>query len=350
MLFIRVIKYSFKIVLSLLLLIILLELGSRFIVLITLNNFFNKYLPDSYESIAVQAQNDTYSFLKSSTLPDSQCYYIWKNGFFRGPTGQFDIYGKESDEIRVMCVGDSTTFGVCVDYYWSYPTILERLLKAKYPESNIGVLNTGIPGASSKQIKRVFQKYLVKYKPDIVVWRTGVRLTDHYDLPQSLENPINNLLWNILSKSTLFRLICLFVDRVIPDKPPVDHTLYSYLIERNTTLEPCGNFDSNFAIVNDIARSNGTKYVLAVDYLRRDLDGSQNITSDFDDYPDKDVPPVVNTYETFKEILMDVDINDVFVDECHLTRLGTSVIANAVAEHITTNGWIDSFTNKHPDG
>ena len=113
---------------------------------------------------------------------------------FRSFDGFID-YPKEKDEdIRIICIGDSTTYGLAVTYDSSWPYILEELLNSKFQDIDIKVLNAGIPGASSRQVKRIFQFYTAKYNPDIVIWRGGVVLTDTYEVRKN-SNLIRHWLW-----------------------------------------------------------------------------------------------------------------------------------------------------------
>lgn len=87
---------------------------------------------------------------------------------FRGP-----LPSKRKDVFRVLCLGDSITFGDKLDEEDSFPAVLERLLQARWPDADVEVLNAGVPGYSSLQGVALWEK-LRKYDPAVVVVAFGV--------------------------------------------------------------------------------------------------------------------------------------------------------------------------------
>jgi lysophospholipase L1-like esterase len=73
---------------------------------------------------------------------------------------------------RVLCVGDSHTYGALVRREDTFPTHLQRLLDAQQP--NVwSVLNLGVPGMSSTQVRNRLPLWLSRYQPDVVVAWSG---------------------------------------------------------------------------------------------------------------------------------------------------------------------------------
>ncbi|MDP8216958.1 MAG: hypothetical protein P9L98_06580 [Candidatus Kaelpia imicola] len=294
-------------------------------------------------------------FIRGSdwTEYDPLCYFIPREGLFRYPSERGWNWGnpikeKKKDEIRIISIGDSTTYGNWVTYKESYPYLLEQLLKKKYSNKSIKVLNAGLPGGSSRQIKRFFQLYLIDYQPDIVIWRKGAKLTDRYEIPKltAANYRIRNLIWSGLYHLRIFRVIAVINDRGYSKKqkwyPAVDR-VYDYIMGLNQIYKHnySNGYKSDFCIVKEICRKNKIKYALAVDYLRR---GSDNeLYSDYREYKDKKIEPAVNTFNAFKQRIDQTSIDKLFVDSCHLTEIGTQTLAKEIFDFLIDNNWIDDL-------
>lgn len=76
---------------------------------------------------------------------------------------------KPENTFRILCLGDSCTFGVKIPYTQSYPEHLEKLLQQQLPDKHIEVINAGIPGYSSYQGRVYYQQFGLSYCPDMVI-------------------------------------------------------------------------------------------------------------------------------------------------------------------------------------
>jgi lysophospholipase L1-like esterase len=74
---------------------------------------------------------------------------------------------------RVLCVGDSHTFGALVPPADAFPAQLQRFLDERDP-GVWSVLNLGVPGLSSTQVRNRLALWLSRYQPDVVVAWSGV--------------------------------------------------------------------------------------------------------------------------------------------------------------------------------
>ncbi len=70
---------------------------------------------------------------------------------------------------RVLCVGDSITYGFNVDGDETYPRQLEALLERRYPGRRFEVINAGVPGWSWIQGRRYLELEGLALRPDVVV-------------------------------------------------------------------------------------------------------------------------------------------------------------------------------------
>jgi len=72
--------------------------------------------------------------------------------------------------VRILAIGDSHTYGSSIAGDQSYPAQLQRLLDEGAP-GRYSVINLGIPGMSTTQVRRRLPANVARYGPDIVlVW------------------------------------------------------------------------------------------------------------------------------------------------------------------------------------
>jgi lysophospholipase L1-like esterase len=76
---------------------------------------------------------------------------------------------KPSSVFRIVCLGDSWTFGWNVGTTHSYPQQLQDLLRREFPEANFEVLNLGVAGYSSLHGLRLLETRVLDLNPDVVV-------------------------------------------------------------------------------------------------------------------------------------------------------------------------------------
>jgi hypothetical protein len=74
--------------------------------------------------------------------------------------------------VRLMCVGDSHTYGAMVAPELAYPEQLERQLRAHGIPAI--VYNLGLPGQSTRQVLERLPHQLAVYRPDVVLVWAGV--------------------------------------------------------------------------------------------------------------------------------------------------------------------------------
>ena len=79
---------------------------------------------------------------------------------------------KRPGVFRIVCLGDSSTFGMNVDDADPYPQVLQRLLDQRAP-GRFEVLNLGVPGYSSRQGLELLRQQALKYQPDLVIFAFG---------------------------------------------------------------------------------------------------------------------------------------------------------------------------------
>jgi lysophospholipase L1-like esterase len=114
---------------------------------------------------------------------------------------------KVPKEYRVLCLGDSITYGHGVDYSYCYPQQLKDLLQGAYADRKISVINGGCPGYSLWQGMQLYKSLGSKYRPDLVILGfiyadTGYEWKS--DSQRALHNPFLRFLMPLLYKSELY--------------------------------------------------------------------------------------------------------------------------------------------------
>ena len=107
--------------------------------------------------------------------------------------------------VRVLCIGDSNTFGVGVPDEASYPAQLQTLLDENSP-GRFSVINLGTPGMATWQIRQRLPAQLARYSPDIVILLAGVN--NGWNLrPPGGEPGLRHRIEVVLLHSRLYRLL-----------------------------------------------------------------------------------------------------------------------------------------------
>lgn len=76
---------------------------------------------------------------------------------------------KNEGTLRVLCLGDSFTFGFGVDDVYSYPELLQRELALRYPGKKIEVINAGLPLFGILDAMDYYLQKGAALKPDVVI-------------------------------------------------------------------------------------------------------------------------------------------------------------------------------------
>src|SRR3989442_549915 len=75
---------------------------------------------------------------------------------------------KSPAAFRIICLGDSWTFGANVGQEEAYPQRLKALLRQEFPKANFEVFNLGVLGYSSYQGLELVRKTAIKMQPDML--------------------------------------------------------------------------------------------------------------------------------------------------------------------------------------
>ncbi len=235
-----------------------------------------------------------------------------------GYRGERVNIAKPPGTIRILCLGDSTSFGLGVSVEHSYPYLLQENLCRKYSYRKIEVINGAVPSTNSTEAKRRFQVKFMRYSPDIVLWRQSFNLTDSFELPQiTVSDHITLWLKTKIARSCLVNLV------LIPVKPG---TYFDYPHKRIQVPE---GVESDYDSVKLLAQEIGAE-VIAIDYVVRD-EVTGALRRKFEPLPDEDV---VKTFPAFIESGYGPDA--LFYDSAHLTEIGNEILAEAIFNYLVS--------------
>ena len=152
-----------------------------------------------------------WKFKPNQTLKASGVYRrpVRINNFgFRGQ--DFKIV-KRPGSFRIVCLGDSVTFGWSAADDETYPAQLQSLLKKNWPNCDLEVLNLGVTGYTSYQGKQLFLNFARKLEPDMVI--VGFGQNDRYPALLSDQEHQAAGTWKpnhldlVLSRSQVYKLL-----------------------------------------------------------------------------------------------------------------------------------------------
>jgi hypothetical protein len=256
---------------------------------------------------------DLTRFREMDLEADTKKGWKWEgNQLFRG---RFDVpKEKPAGLYRIITTGDSCCWGAMIPQEATFSAKLETLLKSRYGDDRVEVLNAGVVGYNSNQVLEHFRTSLVEYKPDLLIYY-GTGEDSALWLRGKMELPLNNT-WSpahrLLFRSRTFRLIANSIDRLKPKKPAT------------TWLEQSDNLKR----MQKEIESTGAKLML-VEYLGvpRDkiISHIAGIGLDFQ-------APVVRTYEAF--MLTGRPVRELIFDQVHPTAAGHSIIARQIRDEI----------------
>lgn len=103
-----------------------------------------------------------------------QCVYLFSNSKRISPN---------MAALRILCIGDSFTYGWGAEKNNNYPSQLKNMLTANNPGQSFQIINAGAFGVSSSIIANNISWYLHKYNPDVVIVLAGAN--DHWNMKDS---------------------------------------------------------------------------------------------------------------------------------------------------------------------
>jgi len=275
---------------------------------------------------------DEYTFWR---LAPSQEYGMNKEGF---RDSQPTRVSKASDLYRIICIGDSVTFGVPVELVETADTFskrLETLLQARFRSIQIEVLNAGTPGYTSYQGLRQLKHRLIDFRPDLVIVQFGINDGDdavsYPDKLQSMPGGLTVQIRNTLGKSALCNALARLTSRT-PANQPKGHKA----IQRVSPED----FQPNLAQMRMMGKEYGFNLVFISPVL---FEEGRLIRAENHQPPSDAI--IADMFHTFR--LHPGNLSELFHDDCHLTPTGHQFLANLLYETILARNLIRDRVGKH---
>jgi len=102
--------------------------------------------------------------------------------------------------VRILCLGDSHTYGLPLPASESYPAQLERALEERFAPWRFEVINLGIPGLNSSFVANRLERQMMQLRPDLVaIW---VGINNRWNVIESGALPDDDV-WTVLRRALM---------------------------------------------------------------------------------------------------------------------------------------------------
>jgi len=268
-------------------------------------------------------------------------------GYF-GPNGRvayhINSYGLRGPEIpvrkppgayRVVCLGDSLTFGEGVKYADAYPARLQANLAAAMPDRTVEVINAGVQTYATSDEAALFLMRCSRFQPDLVT--LGFYLNDATDVRRTVfQNDEWTKSWDSSALSSISRLWGIF-ERVRRAKQLQKEFL-------RTTRE---SFDSPrwsdcktvLQGMEKVSREDGFRFVVVVFPVFWHLDGGypfEEIHAKITTFCDEASIDCVDLLETYRNL--PAESLWVHPTDRHPNEIAHRLAAKRIADYLLTAG------------
>jgi lysophospholipase L1-like esterase len=273
-------------------------------------------------------------------------------GIYRKPViiNSLGFRGREFSEkkpegvFRIICLGDSSTFGWSVGEDETYPYHLERFLNEKYPLLRFEVLNLGVTGYTSRQGRELFCRKAVNYQPDMVIFAFGPN-----DRLPSLKSDAEHL----EDKTWAMSQAQVFLNRIQLYKLLKSGVIYLENRARGMSLEPGtfihrlkrkvnqDEFRDNAERVKKLCEQRGAGFILVnVDYPSEPMDSATRVLKEEAMKAGVGIPLEWNFWDSsglISETAQDldvpaIDLREIFSGYLELLRTGQGDRERALAK------------------
>jgi len=185
---------------------------------------------------------------------------------------------------NILCIGESTTFGMGAGPLESYPYILQKLINNSSLKFKYKVHNLGIPGMKSYKILEGLISNIKKYKPSLIIFLFGANELEGKEFigRYNFEKYKSSLFLNFVSRSKLVRMSLVFYDRfLIKLKYDICHKRIATLDSTNLKIQELifKEYARNTRSIITTCRQNNVPFVFSK-YLFVSVTGESNYALD----------------------------------------------------------------------
>jgi len=280
--------------------------------------------------------------------------YLWE--VYPGREGMTDIggeirmikvnrFGFRGDEIsiskppgtyRIMILGDSSAFGYGVHQDEVFAGVLQKNLREEYPDVNIQVINSSVPGYTTFSTLNFFREKGIKFDPDLIIISHNNDPDRDWDEDKNRASPawLQPVL-RILYRSNIYMTARREILNRKYGKTP---DLYNVIPEgKGVHRVSADDFEKNLQGVFDLAKRGGTK-VLVISMPRMEDDDSNLLLyrGIMKDITQKNGGVFLDLLQNWQE----PDSEHLFIDDMHPNAEGHSRISREIAKEIEKAGWL----------
>ncbi len=251
---------------------------------------------------------------------------------------------KLSGTYRIVCIGDSTTFGFGVDWNDAWPCRLEELLNARSGGGRFEVINAGVPGYTSYQGLQYVKQVLPALQPNLVIVtfgnNDGWSWDDHTDR-EFARSRHERAGTSVLNSSRALQLGTLWYQSRFDKSHRPDHRwaddVWSYRTEPNWTPRvPVTEFAENLSKIALLCRQAGTDVVLVQWPDRIQLGGTPTLRQKYLDAVEvvcaEQALARANVVATFMARSGETRTMYLPDDNIHVGAAGNRIVAGAIEE------------------
>jgi lysophospholipase L1-like esterase len=180
------------------------------------------------------------------------------------------------NKVRILAIGESTTYGLGVEPGMAYPKQLERLLN-QHVSKGVTVINMGVPGQTSTSILRSIDYQMQKYRPHLVISLFGVNDTNEAVNDLSSQIAFGFYVPEYVARLRIYRLTSLMKDYLLHSPSLKGNGAWIFYDPGQTN--PDGSWihnpyyqrqlEFNYNTIIEKVRSHGARMVM-LSYLRSD--------------------------------------------------------------------------------
>jgi lysophospholipase L1-like esterase len=271
-------------------------------------------------------------------------------------TGREAPSARLTEELRVLCLGDSNTYGIYLKPEESWPAQLEKHWNETVASPKARVFNLGYPGTNSSMVVSQIAKMLETFRPDFTIVMAGTN--DFWTKPVDVapeSDPRNALVRFVERHSRLYKLAYMLAHAGDAEELVVPRTSGGgdgWVLHKEATFG-----DQTFEL--GFAREPEPKGMVVVGALRKNLDEIVRRSRDggtqlvFLTYPGQESTgsyasasrmiqkvarrtetPLVNLRSTFAERCPDLECRQLLFHDQHPNARGYAIVAEEVAERL----------------
>lgn len=168
----------------------------------------NMTLPVYQPRVVFASKYDPAGDVNGEFGPDGRVVYRINS---LGMRGDAVVLKKPPNTFRVVCLGDSITFGEGVYEEQTYPQLLQGILSRRFPTMKVEVINAGVQGYGIREETELFFARCRSMQPDVVT--LGLFLNDAMEFPETIR--LNDEISRDAKLSVLSRMsrLCELIER-----------------------------------------------------------------------------------------------------------------------------------------